>query len=183
VKRLHSGAAVVGALGAVLALSACSTMSPIQTSESYNPGDGVPASSGPVTARNLLIVASEKGGPGNLSGYLLNTSDGSVKVSFQTREQAEASTAPGTPISLAGREQTQITDVTFPSMAVDPGSWTGIYLVTTAGKTLVNVPVLAPNGFYETLAPEGPAPTSGPARPASTAQPTSTASPAGTGSP
>lgn len=170
-KRLHSGGYIAGAALAALAISACSTMSPIQTSESYNPGDGVPASSGPVTARNLLVVADEKGGPGNLSGSLLNTSDASAQVSFQTREAADATTSPGTPITLAGREQQQITDVTFPSMPAAPGSWTGIYMVTTAGKTLVNVPILAPNGFYRTLAPEGSAPTSGPATPRATSTP------------
>ena len=96
-KRLHSGGYIAGAALAGLAISACSTMSPIQTSESYNPGDGVPASSGPVTARNLLVVADQKGGPGNLSGSLLNTSDASVQVSFQTREAADANPSPGTP--------------------------------------------------------------------------------------
>ena len=124
-KRLHSGGYIAGAALAALAISACSTMSPIQTSESYNPGDGVPASSGPVTARNLLVVADEKGGPGNLSGSLLNTSDASAQVSFQTREAADATTSPGTPITLAGREQQQITDVTFPRCRPPPAPGPG----------------------------------------------------------
>ena len=178
-KRLHSGAYVAGAVLACLAISACSTMSPIQTAESYNPGDGVPASSGPVAARNLLVVADQKGGPGNLSGSVLNSSDASAQVSFQTQQEADANTSPGSPMTLAGREQQQITDVTFASMPVAPGSWTGIYMVTTAGKTLVNVPVLAPSGFYETLAPQGSTPIIGPVPTSGTA----TATPAATSTP
>ena len=165
VKRLHLGMSVAGAALASVAISACSTMSPIQTSEPYNPSDGVPATIGSVTARNLLVVADEKGGPGNLSGSVLNTGDENVAVSFQPQQSGAG--ASGAPITLGPRQQEQITDVTFSSMPVAPGAWTGVYMVTTSGKTLVNVPVLAPNGFYETLAPLGPEPIS---------QPTGTAS-------
>ncbi|MGV1007121.1 MAG: hypothetical protein ACOYBY_00745 [Dermatophilaceae bacterium] len=159
-KRLHSGASVVGALLASVAISACSTMSPIQTTEPYNPSDGVPATSGNVTARNLLVVADEKGGPGTLSGSVLNKGDESTAVSFQPQQAAAG--VSGGPMQLDPREQQQITNVTFLSMPVAPGAWTSIYLVTSAGKTLVDVPVLAPNGFYEDLAPGGAGPTSQP---------------------
>lgn len=152
-KRLHTAPGVVGAALAAFVMSACSTMSPIQTSASYNPGDGVPASIGQVSARNLLVVADQKGGPGTLSGSLLNGGDSPVDVTFQTRQASESGGAPSAPVTLAEREQAQITEITFPSIDAAPGELTGIYLITSAGKVLVSVPVLVPEGFYEDLRP------------------------------
>jgi hypothetical protein len=186
VKRLHIALGVPGAVLAAFALSACSTMSPIQTAESYDPGDGVPATIGQVTARNLLIVSDEKNGPGTLSGSLLNQGDSPIDVRFQTQKESEAGGTPSVAIPLAGREQLQITEVTFPNVDAAPGEYTGIYMMTTAGKTLVSVPVLAPDGFYEDLRPAEatPAPTgteteaeAEPAEPAPTEEATATTTP------
>ena len=42
----------------------------------------------------------------------------------------------------------------FEKVTSAPGTMTDIYLVTTEGKQLVSVPVLAPHGFYEELKPK-----------------------------
>lgn len=164
VKRLHSAPGVFAAVLAALAISACSTMSPIQTTVSYEPGDGVSTSLGDVSARALLIVSDKKGGPGALSGSLLNSSDSPIDVRFQTRQESEAGGPLSAPIPLAPREQRQITEITFSSVDAAPGELTGVYMSTSAGKVLVTVPVMAPDGFYEELQPaeSTPAPTTEP---------------------
>ncbi len=163
-KRLPCVLALAGTLaGATMAVSGCSTMSPLQTAVSYNPSDGTPATSGQVDARNLLIVAGEEGGPGTLSGYLVNNGDSPVRVGFQTRAESESNAPPNASVDLAGREATPITGITFPRVDAPPGALTEIFLVTPAGKTLVTVPVMAPIGYYATLSPTRPAaPTAGP---------------------
>ena len=120
VKRLHSGGYIAGAALAGLAISACSTMSPIQTSESYNPGDGVPASSGPVTARDLLVVADQKGGRVTCRG----------PCSTRATPQSRSASRPGRRLTRTRRRgrrspwpaatSSRSPTVTFPSMPAAP---------------------------------------------------------------
>ncbi|MBK8470402.1 MAG: hypothetical protein WAR57_02860 [Candidatus Phosphoribacter sp.] len=152
-KRLHRALAVTAAAASTIALSACSFFSPIQTDNKYIPGDGVPAQLGLVAARNLAIVSERAGGPGALTGAVLNQGDGQAQVSFLTREDAEAGVAPASPISLGGREHKVVTGVVFEKVAKAPGSMADIYLVTSEGRQLVSVPVLAPQGVYADLKP------------------------------
>lgn len=152
VKRLHPAVAALGAVGASVALSACSFFSPVQTEKAYNAADGVPVTSGPVAARDLLVVAERAGGPGTLAGSLLNTTDDASKVGFLTRAEAEAGGA-ATMAPLPGRAQQNIKGVQFAKIPSAPGTMTDIYLVTPAGRTMVSVPVLLPDGPYATLKP------------------------------
>lgn len=152
VKRLHPAVAALGAVGASLALSACSFFSPVQTEQPYNASDGVPATSGPVAARSLLVVSERAGGPGVLSGSVLNTTDEAATVGFLTRADAEAGLS-ATMTPLPGRAQQQIKGVTFAKVAAAPGAVADVYLVTSAGRTLVSVPVLLPEGPYASLRP------------------------------
>ncbi len=152
VKRLYSAVAAVGAVGASVALSACSFFSPVQTETPYNATDGVPATSGAVAARNLIVVSETAGGPGTLTGSLLNTTDDASKFGFLTRAEAEAGTT-ATMVALPGRAQLQVKGVTFANVPNPPGALTDIYLVTPSGRTLVSVPVLLPEGPYATLKP------------------------------
>lgn len=166
--------------GAVAAfgLAACSTQSPTQTQVPYQPADGVAASSGPVQARDLVVLSQSKGAMGRLSGSLINDSTEPVVVTFMTREQSEAGATAGATVSLKGREQRRIETVQFASIAEGPGSLTSIVMSTpTGGKTLVSVPVLLPEGYYSTM-------TATPMTTSATSVPTSASTPgtAGTAS-
>ena len=152
--RLHRALAVTGAAAATAALSACSFFSPVQTDNKYIPADGVPVQLGVIAGRNLAIVADAAGGPGALTGAVLNQGDAEAVVGFLTREESEAGASVNTRLSLGGRESKPITGVVFEKVTGSPGTMTDIYLVTTEGKQLVSVPVLAPHGFYEELKPK-----------------------------
>ncbi len=168
-----------GLLAAAAALGACSTMNPSQTLVPYQQADGVSASSGTVQARDLLVVADAKGASGVLSGNVVNTGDDPVTVTFLSREEAAAGASKGTSISLQGRGQQRIDTVQLASVPNAPGDLTGIVMQTSAGRTLVNVPVLLPGGIYGTLTPTA-TPTATPSVATSTTTATtSTAAPTG----
>ncbi len=152
--RLHRVLAVTGAAAATAALSACSFFSPVQTDNKYIPADGVPVQLGTIAGRNLAVVAEKAGGPGTLTGAVLNQGDAQAQVGFLTREESEAGGAVKSPLSLGGRETKPIDGVTFDKVASAPGTMTDIYLVTVDGKQLVSVPVLAPQGLYEKYKPK-----------------------------
>jgi len=154
VKRLHRAIAATGAVAATAALSACSFFSPVQTDNKYIPADGVPVQMGAIAGRNLAIVSEKAGGPGTLTGAVLNQGDNDAQVSFLTRAQAEAGGTSTAVISLGGRETKPIQGVVFDKVPSAPGTMTEIYLKTSEGKQLVSVPVLAPNGFYEQFKPK-----------------------------
>jgi len=138
---------------ALVALGACSTQSPLQTTVPYQPADGVAASNGAVQARDLLVVSSRKDGPGLLSGSVINTGSEPVTVSFLTRADSEAGTGKGTSVQLKGREQKRLEAVQLDKVPDAPGALTAIIISTGAGQSLVNVPVLLPQGPYATLTP------------------------------
>ena len=88
------------------------------------------------------------------TGAVLNQGDAEAVVGFLTREESEAGASVNTRLSLGGRESKPISGVVFEKVTSAPGTMTDIYLVTTEGKQLVSVPVLAPHGFYEELKPK-----------------------------
>jgi hypothetical protein len=146
------------ALAAALSLSGCQVMSPIQTSVSYQPAEGVAVDLGDVQIRDLVVVTGAKGEVGTLSGMVVNNGTEPVTVSF-------AAAASGSPVSAVApaKSQTRLSGiegtkaVTLPSIAAGPG---GILKVTigtpTAGASEVSVPVLAPDGYYATITPAPP---------------------------
>src|SRR4051812_37295651 len=72
----------VALLGAVLAVSACQTQSPVQTDASYSPADGVGVDLGVVQVRDLVIISAGKDKPGVLSGAVSNTSGEKQRLAF-----------------------------------------------------------------------------------------------------
>lgn len=167
---------------ALVALGACSTQSPLQTTVPYQPADGVAASNGAVQARDLLVVSSRKDGPGLLSGSVINTGSEPVTVSFLTRADSEAGTGKGTSVQLKGREQKRLEAVQLDKVPDAPGALTAIIISTGAGQSLVNVPVLLPQGPYATLTPTTVATTATTATTApATSAPTTTATATATG--
>lgn len=161
VKRLPRAIAVTGATASIavctVGLSACSFLSPVQTDQHYNPGDGVPAERGSVIARNLVVVANKAGGPATLVGGLQNIGEAEASVGFITQADAQSGAKPGKQITLKAREGTSIAGVSFPRLdpQVGPGMTTQIVMITSAGQTIVTVPVLPAKGLYATLGPTG----------------------------
>lgn len=183
--RVRRPFAAAGIL-AVAVLGACSTQSPLQTNIPYQPADGIAANSGPVQARNLLVVAAAKGGPGMLSGSLINTGSDPVMVTFFTAAQAQGGSGQGAAVQLRAGEQKLIDSVQLPAVADPPGALTSIVMQTPAGRTVASVPVLLPVEYYATLTPTASATTGGAAGvpiPPPTATATATPSAVATPSP
>ncbi|MDQ2781812.1 hypothetical protein [Lapillicoccus sp.] len=155
-------ALTAAAVLALAVLGACSTQSPVQTDAPYLPADGVPAALGAVQARNLVVVAQSKGATGVLSGFIVNTGDDTLSVTFLTRADSEAGKLDGPTVELGPRQQDRIRGVQFAEVPVAPGALTEIVLKSSAGQTYVTVPVLLPDGYYATIT----------ATPMSTATPT-----------
>jgi hypothetical protein len=160
-RRLAAAAAVA----ALPLLSACATFSPATTAVPYNASDGASVQLGQLEAANLLVVGSEKGGEGVLSGALVNkgTDDLTVAISTQGAPTPVTITVPGNrmvsltadnsgPVSGGGLSPSTSATVLVPSLPVAPGANVTVQLATRAGgQTQVIVPVLPPLNEYATI--------------------------------
>lgn len=153
----------VGAV-AVLTLTACQWTSTVQTDRLYEPADGSSVAIGDLKLTNLLVVARAKGGPGTVAGLVTN---GSAQPAQVTVGSKNLTVPPGAALQLDGA---QVTNVAAP-----PGANLTLPVQSSAGSTLVSVPVLAPIYEYASLAPT-PAASSAPATPAASPTGASTGS-------
>jgi hypothetical protein len=146
-RRLAPVAAALVALG----LTGCQVTNPIQTDEPYVPADGVPVDLEQVQIRNLLVVAESKGGSGTLSGAVVNTGGEPVTITFAGEGGASANVQ----VPAYGQESLSGTSpLSLASVNADPGGVATLQVSTPgAGTNIVEVPVLLPEGYYETLAP------------------------------
>jgi len=143
--------APLAVVGAALFLTGCQTQSPVQTDVAYVPADGVPVDLGEVQIRDLVVIADKKGGPGILSGSVVNTGGTNEQVSFAGEG--------GQPVSVASTAYqveriSEKTPVQLPSVSAGPGDMVTLNVRTgAAGTAVVLVPVIPPQGYYETLRP------------------------------
>jgi hypothetical protein len=162
-----------------LALSGCSALSPQQTTEPYEPADGVSATLGHVDFNDLLVVASAKGEPGVVSAQVANqgTSKATVKIAGPDgADSTQLSVPADSAITLVKRKQGQ---VTLSSVPVPPGSMMTLQVSTASeGTQEVLVPVMLDDGYYSTVTPE-----SSPSSSASPSSSTGTSSPSSEPSP
>ena len=152
-------AAVAGSALAVT-LSACQWTAPVTTMKTYDPGDGVSAHVGTVSLTNLLVVAGQEGGPGNVLGYASNNSDKPAQVAVSTVEAGQQGGG-AAPVQVPARGTQQLTApqggaaTSLPAVQAKPGAMIQLLVRTDSGQTVVDVPVLAPEGYYEQLGPNG----------------------------
>ncbi len=148
-------AAAAAAVAGSLVLGGCSSLSPVQTNVNVQTADGVPVDLGAVQIRDLLVVASEKGGPGVVVGHVVNTGTGTATVRFSvsqpsggTADVVRASVGPKGSMTLAAGGAGD-TEMTLPSVPAAPGALITLQVETAeAGVTVVKVPVLPPDGYY-----------------------------------
>jgi hypothetical protein len=153
-RRPLAALAAVG-IGTALALGACSTQSPAQTTVEYQPADGIDVDLGAVQARGLVLVSAAKGAAGILVGSLINSGSDPLTVLFLTPEQVQGgpATTGGPSMELKPNSQTPISGVQIGNVPVAPGDLTNIVLQTKAGQVFANVPVLLPDGYYSSSTP------------------------------
>jgi hypothetical protein len=140
----------LAALGAALALSGCETQSPIQTNVAYVATDGVPVDLGSVQLRDLVVISDGKDKPGVLSGAIINTGSTEQRVAFATdSSQPVFTTIPAHSV----QQLSSPTQVQLPSVPA-PGDVVRLRVESPSSPAaVVTVPVLAPQGYYSTLAP------------------------------
>lgn len=137
---------------AALALAGCQITSPVQTDVPYVAADGVPVELEDVHIANLLVVAEEEGGPGTVSGAVLNRTDerqtvtlaveGGEPVTVEVPRRGEQR-EPGQPLG------------TLESVPAAPGGMVQMQVSAgDSGTHVVRVPVLPPEYYYEELKPE-----------------------------
>lgn len=173
-RRLVPLAAAAAALG----LSGCQLTNPIQTTQPYTPADGVAVDLSQVQIRDLVVVAEKKGGPGTLSGSVVNRGGQQVSITFagEGGATADLQVPAYSTERLSGTNQVSLSTVN-----AEPGGVTTLQVTTQgAGTNIVQVPVVAAQGYYQTLAPTA-APTSGTS--GTSSSPTSTPSSTATSSP
>ncbi len=136
-RRLLSGAAVLAASALV---ASCSAMTPIQTQVLYNAGDGVRVEvTDDVRVENLMVLAEEEGGEGEVFGVLVNDSERDVVMSVTIGDGGiQLPVAQGDSV-LLGTEET----VVIPSTPVPPGAVAEALVEATGlGTVSATVPVL-----------------------------------------
>lgn len=168
--RRRPVAAVLG-VAAALALSGCQYTSTIQTDRPYEPADGFSTQVGDLQVRNLLIVAAEQNGTGNLVGRTSNPTDRDAQISFSVQG--------GTPVQLEvpAQQSVQLStpDRLVPAgvIKVIPGALVPVEISSpSGGTTTLQVPVKYPQGPYLEYAPKGwtPSPQPSPAATEGSAQ-------------
>lgn len=151
--RRRPVAAVLG-VAAALTLSGCQYTSTIQTDRPYEPADGVSTQVGDLQVRNLLIVAGEEGGAGNLVGRTTNPTDRPGQISFTVQGGKAVQ------MDVPAQQSVQLStpDKLVPAGVIKaiPGALVPVEISSpTGGTATVQVPVKYPQGPYEEYAPKG----------------------------
>lgn len=159
----------------VLTLSACQWNSEITTMKQYDPADGVSATLGNLRVNNLIVIADQKGGPGKVLGLAINGTDQPAQVAVSAVDAAQGGPA-AAQLQVPAHSSQQLTEpdggraTSIPTVQVPPGAMMQLLVQTNMGQTVVDVPVLPPQGYYQGFAGSGGSAT--PSAPASPAQPT-----------
>lgn len=149
--------------GAVLLASGCAVFSPVQTDYAYQPADGPGLDTGAVQLRNLVVVAAEEGASGVLVGQAVNDSAESVELTFAVAGATGSADQPPAsrvvPASSGGAISTDGSQVVLAGVPQGPGGLVELTVGTPeTGQNIVQVPVLAPTGYYEPFAAPAVAP-------------------------
>lgn len=136
--RLLRGAAVIGAS---LLVASCSAMTPIQTAELYNAGDGVrvEVADDDIRVENLMVLASEEGSEGHVFGTLVNDTGDEVVMSVTIGDGGIQ-----VPVEANGHVLLGVDEpVVIPTTPAAPGGMAEALVEATGhGTVSVSVPVL-----------------------------------------
>lgn len=170
------------ALGAavVLGTTGCNLIAPQATTIDYSASDGVnvPASAGPLSVRNALIVADDEGTTGNFVAAIVNDTTEPLTLRI---EVGEGSSAVKSNVIVPANRTLSLGDLTddvdplrLNGIDAVPGSTVPVYFQSGNGEgSLMQVPVL--DGALEYLSPLAPTP-----MPSSSLTPAVTPSPSAT---
>lgn len=191
---------VVAGSALALTVSGCQYTSEITTMKTYDPGDGVSAQIGALHVNDLLVIAQQQGGPGNVVGLAINGSGQPERISVSTVQAGQQGGGSGAAaVDVPANGTAQLTSgsgqaLSVPAVQVPPGAMVQLLVRSNTGQTVVDVPVLPAQGYYANYGPAGggssptASPTQSPAQsptqapnqsPTQQPAPTATASPTG----
>lgn len=149
--------ALAAAAAVTLGTAGCQVFSPTQTDVAYLPADGIQADLGSVAIRDLVVVA-DGSGEALVSGGVVNA--GGEQVTLQFAPQQDGGSGSGVQLQVQPHEQIDLAQQGLQLSGVSAKAGTILPVAvtsSTAGATLLNVPVVAASGYYSTVTP-----TSGP---------------------
>lgn len=151
------------ALAVVLAAgtAGCSVNSPFQTSEPQSIADGVAVDGlDDATVDNLALVGGEAGGDTTVTGAVENTTGEEMTFTI-TAGRSKAST------TVAANSLVKLEDENLTLKAVEDGAGDMTSVEVSAGGSSVplDIPIVAPTGYYEDYAPKGYTPPPSPPKP------------------
>lgn len=157
--RLIASIAVGGAV--VLGTTGCNILAPQATTIEYSASDGVnvPASSGPLDVRNVIIVANDEGDLGNVVAAIVNSTTEEQTLRLEVGEGSSAVRAsvdvPASSTLSLGDLANGVEPLRLEGIDAVPGSTIPVYFQSGDGEgALLQVPVLDSQVQYlSTLAP------------------------------
>lgn len=143
------------ALAVVVALTAgtagCSVTSPFQTSETQSIADGVSVEGlDGVNADNIALVGGKKGGDTTVTGAVENRTGDKVTFMMTAGSSKVSTTIPPHTLVTLGDE-----NLTLKAVKDGAGDMTSVEVSTGGSGVPVDVPIVAPTGYYEDFAPKG----------------------------
>lgn len=141
------------AVAAVLAAgtAGCSANSPFQTAEPQSIADGVAVEGlDDVNVDNLALVGGEAGGDTTVTGAVENTTGEELTFTI-TAGNSEAATTVGANSLVKLEEE----DLTLEGVEDGAGDMTSVEVSTGGSGVPVDIPIVAPTGYYEDYAPDG----------------------------
>ncbi len=145
------GRALAVAVVLAAGTAGCSANSPFQTAETQSIADGVAVEGlDDVQVDNLALVGGEAGGDTTVTGAVENTSGDELTFTITAGSStASAKVAAHTLVKLEDE------NLTLEGVEDGAGDMTSVE-VSTGGSTVpVDIPIVAPTGYYEDYAPEG----------------------------
>jgi hypothetical protein len=177
--KIRAAASIVLTAGLLLGVSGCEFIAPQQTERSYQPSDGINASTGGVDIRNAFVVTTD-GTSGSLIVTLVSSNDAATTVTLQYTADSGTMTKS---VKVPGDGALNIRpggDVAVTMFHVDAkaGALLPIDVQANGSNVQLQVPILDNTlPGYATLTPS-PSPTPTPtATPTDEATPTDSASP------
>lgn len=145
------GRAIAVAVALAAGTAGCSVNSPFQTAETQSIADGVAVEGLDAAAvDNIALVGGEAGGAATVTGAVENTTGETITFTL-TAGGSEVSTtvSPYTLVTLED-ENLSLDEIEDPA-----GDMTSVEVDIDGQTVPVDVPVVAPTGYYEEYAPEG----------------------------
>ncbi|WP_435202138.1 hypothetical protein [Janibacter sp. GS2] len=141
------------AVAVVLAAGAagCSVNSPFQTAKTQSIADGVAVNGlDGAEVNNIALVGGEAGGEATVTGAVENTTNQKITFTISAGGSKASTTVPPNTLITLGEK-----NLTLKKVKDGAGDMTGVEVGIGDQSVPVDVPVVAPTGYYEEFAPKG----------------------------